>query len=197
MPGCLQLLSSSRPKIHSHVTGVEVLTAFFLFHGFFDCANLLSTCEFHGVRWCGGGFGSCGGCFGGISYFVDVRVGILVFGAVACHVALEVTHETSALLSQLGAFFWGEFLEVACSCGGVYVHWDNVWIHLVQCSLLVLVLLGHIIVVCLLIATLRTYEPCIVFFLGSRDLGAYCSFPFVHGAGNFVSVQSFAVDAFA
>ena len=57
--------------------------------------------------------------------------------------------------------------------------------------------LGGVVVACLLVATLRVCEPCVVFFFGSGDFGMCCGFPFVHGAQNFVSVQSFAVDSLA
>ena len=50
---------------------------------------------------------------------------------------------------------------------------------------------------CLLVAMLCAHEPCIVFFLGSGDFGTCCHFPFIHGAGDFVPVQRFAVDSFA
>ena len=80
MPGCLRPLSSGRPKILSHISGVQILRSLFLGHRFFQHANLLGFSEFWGCSGVGGFVG------GG---FPDFRLGIVsVFGAVARHMTL-------------------------------------------------------------------------------------------------------------
>ena len=48
MLGYLQLLSSGRPKILPHVSGIQIFCSLFLSHGFFQCTNLLGFSEFRG-----------------------------------------------------------------------------------------------------------------------------------------------------
>ena len=80
MPGCLRPLSSGRPKILPHITGVQILGSFFLGHRFLQRADLLG---FGKLRGCGGVSGFVGGGFPGFCLGV---VGVL--GAIAGYVAL-------------------------------------------------------------------------------------------------------------
>ena len=75
MPGCLRPLSSGRPKILSHITGIQIFCSLFLSHGFLQRTNLLGFGEF---QVCSGG--------GGLP---DFRLGVVgVLGAVAGYMAL-------------------------------------------------------------------------------------------------------------
>ena len=88
----LQPLSSSRPKILTHVSGIQVLHPFFLSHGLLYCTDLLGFSEF----WSRGSV--CGffcGCFSGFGLAI---VGVL--WAAACHVALQSAPKTSSFSGQ-------------------------------------------------------------------------------------------------
>ena len=59
-----------------------------------------------------------------------------------------------------------------------------------------MLVLRGVVMVCLVMA-LCVCEPHVVFLFSSGDFGACCGFPFIHGVGNFVPVQCFAMDSLA
>ena len=80
MPGYLRPLSSGRPKILSHISGIQILSSFFFGHGFLQRADLLGFGKFRGCSGIGGFVG------GG---FPDFRLGIVcVLRAIAGHMTL-------------------------------------------------------------------------------------------------------------
>jgi hypothetical protein len=141
--GCLRPLSSGRPKILAHVAGIQVFGTFFIVHGFLDGVNLLGTGEFSGGSARGIGLGGlsrswnvrfrwCSRFIGTNGSIGVVRVGIL--GAIASHVALEVTPEAPAFLGELGMFFQGELLKLS-DIGRINIHWDMIQVRLLLARL--------------------------------------------------------------
>ena len=127
MPGCLQPLSSGRPKILAHISGIQTGHTFFISNGFFYSTNLLCFGELHG--WSGGGDGSCirwvvSGAFlhSGFTH-VWTEVSISVFWTIVCHVTLQMATKAPSFLGQLHMFFWVSVCWLLCSDQAFTLTW--------------------------------------------------------------------------